>query len=216
MPDEIRVAALRNNSVHAKRFWLSSIKYLRDNRNRPRSAAEAYHGAPALAELWHAFFSRNRRRHVSPDYRRDVRSSQGRGEWTATFKEPQKPECGEAVPEHYAPVRLINRPAFVLFDKERGVWLATYDAANAFDCLEPPEGWVTSYNAQGYPEQTSYRKEDAQAVWGKDASYFMTARTGLRPVLRSYSRNDYGPFFVNALCEPGHRDDYVGSRSCRR
>ena len=166
---------------------------------------------PTLAESNHAFFG------GSNDYRQSVLSNRGRCEWTSTFKEPREPKKGEVVPKCHSPIRIINRPERIFFDAKRNIWIAEYDSKSIFDATEPADGWTTKYTREtGYPEETSSNRKSAVEIFGDDASYFCSTRSGLRAVLRGFSLYDDGPFYVDAGYVPDGRNSLVGVRSCRR
>ncbi len=156
---------------------------------------------------------------LSPEFRQSIADTRGKGEWTSTFKQPRQPNAGEAVPEGYAPVTIINfnrDTDRVWLDKKAGIWRIEYASKNAVDVLEPANGWTLSYVPEtGYPGKTSQNRKDAEIIFGAGTSYFYAAIDGLRAVLRAHALNANGPFYVNANYEPGNRNSNIGARSCR-
>lgn len=225
MQDMIRVPALiESGKIIVPEIWLGrDLEYRHREGLNCLSAAEynSQMQLPTLAELRHAFFDKNADGSwVCPDYRKGVISKRGCGEWPSTFNEPRKPHRGEVVPYGYHPIKIINRPERVFFDFKRG-WIAEYDSRNAFDVLEPHDGWTLRYCREtGYPEVTSSYREDAKKKFGDDASYFFTtefyAVRGLGSVLRFFNTRGRGRFCLIALCGPDYGEPKVGSRSCRR
>ncbi|MFH0949253.1 MAG: hypothetical protein V1802_02090 [Candidatus Aenigmatarchaeota archaeon] len=81
----------------------------------------------------------------------------------------------------------------------------------------PEEGWVLEYDRfTGFPSRTSHEKEDAEKIFGNDASYFFYNHNGLIAVMRNFTNNSLGPFYILANYGPEYRDSDVGGRSCHR
>ena len=178
------------------------------------TAAEAQKfPTPTLAELSHAFFGKYPDgRWVSPDYRGSIIfSPMHYSEFTSTFKQPREPSRGEVIPKGYAPIIIINRPQRI-FCHEEDRWVAEYESG--IDFHEPPRGYILKIDKQtGFPIETSPEKEDAEKIFGNDASYFYPAPYGLRTVIRC---SGYGPFDIDATLHPGESHFQTGARSvCR-
>ena len=194
---------------------------------------------PTLAEEHHAYFSTVSGKPMAwsydekagiyvperPDdflckeFRKSVADTRGKGEWVSTLKQPRQPKAGETVPQGYAPMTLINfnkATDRVWFDKKADVWRIEYDSKNAFDILEPANGWTLLYVTEtGYPEKTSQNRKEAEQTFGADASHFYADRNDLRAVLRGHLLGDDGPFYVAASCGLVGGPSDIGARSCR-
>lgn len=218
---EIQVAALMDgNRIVMPQFWLcSDSEYRKDRKDNSLSAAE-YNDQmrlPTLAELRHAYFDAQdgtvitceqnergvyvpmRTDFVSPEYRKNVQSKRGYGEWTSTFLEDGK--------------RAIERPENVVY--KNGVWRAEGGKVTLVEI--PPDGWTLEYDKPtGFPSRSSQNRKDAEKVFGDDTSYCYFNSNGLRAALRGFGLDDSGPFYVGAVCVPGGRRSAVGGRACSR
>ena len=148
---------------------------------------------PTLAVLRRAFFDKNEDGSwLCPEYRKDVNSHRGYGEWTSTWvKDREEILTG------------------VHFD-EKGKYLGADRIIEVKGQL-PPNKWVLEYDKEtGVPSRTGSRKA-AEKIFGNDASY-VWFENGLCAVLRSFDGDGNGPFGIDA----GYRPDYgysgVGSR----
>ena len=194
---ELTVSALMDGDrVVVPQFWLGrDVEYRTDRKNNALSAAEynSQMTLPTLAEVRHAFFG------GSNDYKQSALSKRGYGEWTSTFLQDGK--------------RAIERPDNVAY--RNGVWVV--DGGKVTQVELPPDGWTLEYDKPtGFPSRTSQKRKDAEAVFGDDTSYFYATRVGVRAVLRLFTLDDCGPFFVYALYGPDHRDSHFGGRACHR
>jgi hypothetical protein len=166
--------------------------------NYGRPPLDVYKSAPTLAQHNHAFFGKNQNgSHVSPEYRNSVFSNKYRGEWTATFVRDGK--------------EAVERPDTVFYRND--LWIAEGGKITKIEL--PPEGWALEYDKPtGFPSRTGSR-EDAEKIFGNDASYFWYNNNGLRAVGRGFDGvgDDDGPFGVGADWQPDDRYDRVGSRS---
>lgn len=170
-----------------------------DYRIQPQDL-KVYRDAPTLAELRHAYFGKNPDgSFVSPEYRENVLSKRGYGEWASTFLRDGK--------------EVVERPQNMEY--KNGVWRA--EGGNVARVELPPEGWVLEYDVPtGFPTRTSQKREDAERVFGNDTSYFWYNNNGLKAVLRNFYRYDSGPFYVNAYYGPDNRSSSIGVRSASR
>jgi hypothetical protein len=161
---------------------------------------------------------------ASPDYRRSIVRGEGKGEYTATFIQPRKKKRCEVVPKGYRPVRLINRPERVSFDRKRRIWVAEYDDSDYFDILEPPDGYISRIcHETGYPEKTFESKlQNMGHFFGEDAYFSSTiladdsvaGNRNLRAVVRYAGFNFIPTFQIRASIGVGYRDKAFGARSC--
>src|SRR3989338_1901956 len=193
---DIHVPALMDGEkIVVPQFWLGrDVEYRRDG-NRNLSAAE-YNSEmqlPTLAELKYAFFDR------SNGYKQSVLSEGECGEWTSTFLQHGK--------------KAVERPENVVY--KNGVWVLEGGKVTPVEL--PPQGWTLEYDKPtGFPSRTSQKRKDAKKVFGDDTSYFYRTTSGVRAVLRSFLLDDGGPFFVDAVCEPGGGGSDIGRRACSR
>jgi hypothetical protein len=151
---------------------------------------------PTLAELRHAFFDKNPDgSFISPEYRNNVFSEWGHGEWTSTFIRDRK--------------EVIEIPENVI----RGARGWIVEGGKVIKVELPPNGWVLEYDIPtGLPSRTSKEKSDAEKIFGDDASHFNCKPDGLRAVLRIFDVNDEGPFEVDAFFDPSYNHAGYGSR----
>ena len=167
---------------------------------------QVYGIAPTPAELRHAFFDRNPDgTYVSEAHRQNVLDARNRGEWTSAFLHDGK--------------ELVVRPEKVFMSA--GDIYAT-EGGRVVRVETPPDGWVLEYDIPtGFPSRTLDDTEGliaAERIFGDDRSYFHAGRDGLRAIVCSngwFSRN-YGPFYVNAICNPNAHNSDFGVRSVRR
>ncbi len=198
---DIHVPALMNGEeIVVPQIWLGRDVEYRQIRGRTSLSADEYNREmqlPTLAELRHAYFDKVDDRFVSPEYRESVQGKRGYGEWTSTFLRD-----GEEA---------IERPERITYDKKRGLWVVEGGKVTTVEL--PKEGWVVEYDKPtGLPSRTG-RIEDAEKVFGGDASYFYSRSRGLWVVLRSFDHGKLGPFYVHADYEPHGRASSVGGRA---
>lgn len=176
------------------------VTYKKNDDGNPNSAAEYQnedpHGGITLAEARYAFFE------GSEDFRKMIKQNIGTWYWTSTWL-----RNGEEV---------IERPEHVFYDKERKVWVADRGIGTWLGFEIPENGWVLEYDTiTGIPKRTTSRKEEAQEVFGDNASKTYINKNGLRPVFCGCGSVG-GPFCVGAGCGPDGRDNGIGWRSHRR
>ena len=148
---------------------------------------------PTLAELRHAFFG------GFFDYWQSVHSYRGFGEWTSTFLRDGK--------------EVVERPGNLIC--RNGVWVLEGGKVTPVEL--PPDGWTLEYDiATGFPSRTSKDREDAEKIFGDDASRFWNNEDGVRPVARIFFHGEGGPFCVDAGCVPDRRYGNIKGRVCRR
>ena len=194
---DIHVTALMDGEkIVVPQFWLGKdVEYRQDRKSNPLSAVEynSQMTLPTLAELRHAFFG------GSDDYKQSVLSKRGYGEWTSTFLRDGR--------------EAIENPANVVY--RNGVWVLEGGKVTPVEL--PPDGWTLEYDKPtGFPSRTSQKRKDAKKIFGDDTSYFYRTTSGVRAVLRSFLLDDGGPFFVDAVCEPGGGGSGIGRRAGRR
>src|SRR3989338_11532828 len=193
----IQVPSLMDgDKIVVPQFWLGKdVEYRTDRKGHALSAAEynSQMTLPTLAELRHAFFG------GSDDYKQSVLSKRGYGEWTSTFLRDGR--------------EAIENPANVVY--RNGVWVLEGGKVTPVEL--PPDGWTLEYDKPtGFPSRTSQKRKDAKKVFGDDTSYFYRTTSGVRAVLRSFLLDDGGPFFVDAVCEPGGGGPGTGRRARSR
>ncbi len=149
---------------------------------------DVYRTAPTLRQLRHAY-------ETSQEIERSVRGNLKKGEWTATFLRDGK--------------EVVERPEKVHYDEKSGLWIAEGGDVHRVDL--PPEGWALDYEQRGFPTRTGTR-EEAEKVFGEDASYFWAGSNGLRAVGRGFCDLDSSPIGVSAYWYPDDGLDHIGSR----
>ncbi len=187
MTNEILVQALmEGDKIIVPQVWLSrGINYKTADGNPLTAADYQLFKPPALAELRHAYFDKNPDGSwISPEYRQNVRSIRGHGEWTFTFLRNSK--------------EAIERPEQIHYDQKRGLWLAEGGKVSRVEL--PPDGWALEYDKlTGLPSRTSENKDDAEKIFGEDNSYFYSNRSGLRAAVRDFGLISFGPFNINCM-----------------
>ncbi len=183
-------------------LWLSKKpEYIKDG-NRVAISAVQYHKEmrlPTLAELRYAFFSKVEGNFVSSAYRKSIRSRPGYGEWTSTFLQNGK--------------ILIERPEdFYGLHNPRDIRVKN---GKRTKIKLPEKGWVVEYDdTTGFPIGTSKNKEDAEKIFGDDASYFYPDSNGLRVVSIYYDLHNHGPFYINTHFGINVKHSKFGGRRC--
>ncbi len=170
---------------------ISGFAIDKKNRNWGMPPEDVYETAPILPELRHAF--------TNEEIRRDIFENKTRGEWTSTFLRNTS--------------EVIERPEKVRFDKKKDLWVI--EGGQVYRVDLPPNGWALNYDQRGFPTATG-SKEEAERIFGEDASYFAVNRLdGLRPVWRDYGwyMDIGGPFCVVATWDPSCSSRDIGSRS---
>ncbi len=197
-------ALIEDSYTTLKEFQLEGdVQYKTNKKGAPLSAAEYYNTIqlPTLAELMHAYFSRNHDDlYLSPEYRKNVHSNVGHGEWTSTFL-----ENGNTV---------VERPNELIC--ENNIWKAKGGKRTAVEL--PDNGWILEYDKKtGFPVNTCSNQNDAKKMFGDDASYFWRSDNNLMPVMRfSYHPyHNFTWFWVYVDFDPGVSFLTVGGRGCR-
>ena len=202
-PEIIVPALMDGDKVIIPQIWLArNMEYKTDGRQHLNVAAYQVFNPSTLADLRHAYFGKNHDGNwVAPEYRENVLSNCGRGEWTSTFLREGRES--------------IEHPERVFYDDAHGLWLAEGGKVTPVEL--PPNGWTLEYDKPtGFPSKTSQEREDAEKIFGNDTSYFYYTDSGLRAVLRVFDLGDDGPFYVDADAGPDDRDSDIGVRPCRR
>ncbi len=161
------------------------------------SAVEVYKTAPTLAQLRHAYAT-------NAEIRANVLANRSRGECTSTFLRDGK--------------EAVEKPDEVVY--ENGLWVAKGGIVRTFDHFSegrlPPNGWTLKYDyLTGFPCRTGSR-EDAEKIFGDDASYFWIDEKYLQAFGRGFfSGHDKksGPFDIRSFMRLNVGDVDIGSRS---
>ncbi|MFH1106107.1 MAG: hypothetical protein V1731_02765 [Candidatus Aenigmatarchaeota archaeon] len=158
---------------------------------------------PTLAQLRHAYFDKDSSgKWVCPEYRDIVRGDKN-NDLTSTFLLD-----GNRCVEH--PTNLHKEKTFYQ-GRERKVWIVQGNVKN----IElPPEGWILEFDKPtGLPSRTSNQYEDAEKIFGSDASAFRYSRRGLRAVSRR-NLGFAGTFVIDATRNP-LAPEFLGARPCK-
>ncbi len=179
-----------------------NVNYLEDTKKTGFTSACAYNAKiqlPTLAELKRAYFDKVQDRFVSPEYRNSIVSNPSRGEWTATFLENGK--------------TIIERPRELVY--EYGFWRAI--GGRRTEIGPPPNGWVVKYDDRtGFPIETSEDRKYAKEIFGDDASYFSSEKSGFRPVFVYFDSLNNSRFSISASFKLDQGNAKIGGRQCHR
>jgi len=196
------------------------IEFPKKSDGNPFTAAEyqTKFALPTLAELVRAYFVKPDGKWLCPEYRESVMQNPMCGEWTSTFLQFKE---GEAT--------LIERPDSVWYAPERG-WITT--GGERKKVRIPQNGYVMEYDAcTGLPAETisdeemsKQLKESKNKRVGTSLSYSMICPDPLLPetynrlsvVYRNHNVGGFGPFYINAMCDPGRSFPCIGGRACCR
>ncbi len=158
---------------------------------------------PTLAQLRHAYFDKDASgKWACYEYRQIAREERN-SDLTSTFLLD-----GKQCVEH--PTNL-HREKTTYHGRERKVWIVEGKVTSV---ELPPNGWILEFDKPtGLPSRTSYQYEDAEKIFGTDASAFRYSRKGLRAISRR-NLGFFGFFTVDATRNP-LAPEFHGARACK-